>query len=90
MALSIKDEDTDRLVRRYARIHRTSYTRAINMAVAEALKREGHAEDSEERDRKARLFLAEVRKIQERVAALPMLDPRDPDEILYDADGLPK
>lgn len=34
--------------------------------------------------------LAFIAAIQDRVAALPVLDPRDPDEILYDEDGLPK
>ncbi|WP_132090137.1 type II toxin-antitoxin system VapB family antitoxin [Caulobacter sp. BK020] len=34
--------------------------------------------------------LALIAEIQARVAALPILDPRDPDEILYDEDGLPK
>lgn len=33
---------------------------------------------------------AEIAAIQARVAALPVLDPRHPDEMLYDEDGLPK
>ncbi len=90
MALSIKDEETDRLVRQYARLHRTSYTGAIKQAVTAALKREGAHPGESERERTAREFRERVREIQERVAALPTLDPRDPDEILYDEDGLPR
>ena len=87
MALSIKDEQTDRMVRQYARLHGTSYTSAIRRAVSEALEREGYPTD---RDKKASDFLAFVREIQAEVARLPSIDDRHPDEILYDADGLPK
>ena len=34
--------------------------------------------------------IAFVRELQERIARLPVLDPRDPDDMLYDEDGLPK
>lgn len=90
MALSIKDEGTDRLVRRYARLHRTSFTGAIRMAVGEALKREGHAVEETERERIAREFKAAVAEMHERVAKLPILDDRTPEEMLYDEDGIPK
>jgi antitoxin VapB len=87
MALSIKDESTDRLVRRYARLHGTSYTKAINRAVADALRREGQPvnDDEEEED-----FLTFVHRLQARVAKYPIIDPRDPDDILYDENGLPR
>jgi antitoxin VapB len=87
MALSIKDESTDRLVRRYARLHGTSYTKAINRAVADALRREGQPvnDDEEEED-----FLTFVHRLQARVAKHPIIDPRDPDDILYDENGLPR
>jgi len=90
MALSIKDEETDRLVRRYARLHDTSYTGAIKRAVSDALKREGQPVEETERERIARAFRDRVREAQQAYAALPTLDPRDLDEILYDEDGLPK
>lgn len=90
MALSIKDEQTDRLVRRYARLRGTSFTGAIRLAVSDALRREGEPVEEDERERRARAFRERVREIQERVAALPTLDPRHPDEILYDEDGLPR
>ena len=90
MALSIKDESTDRLVRRYAKLHRTSFTGAIKMAVGDALKREGQDVDETDRERVAREFKAAVAAMQERVAKLPILDARTPDEMLYDEDGIPK
>lgn len=90
MALSIKDESTDRLVRRYAKLHRTSFTGAIKMAVGDALKREGQDVDETDRERVAREFKAVIKEVQERVAKLPVLDPRTPDEMLYDEDGIPK
>jgi hypothetical protein len=89
MALSIKDEETDRLVRRYAQLRRISYTGAIKLAVSDALKREGAPLEAA---RVAQLdaFRAVVRDAQRTYAALPTLDPRDPDDILYNEDGLPK
>ncbi|MBC7667991.1 MAG: type II toxin-antitoxin system VapB family antitoxin [Gemmatimonadaceae bacterium] len=35
-------------------------------------------------------MLAAVAEIQARVRALPILDPRTPEDMLYDEDGLPK
>lgn len=82
MALSIKDEATDQLVRRYAALRKTNFTEAIRIAVGDALRRESGSED--EADRRRRL-----REIQDRVAAWPR-DPRTDDEIMgYDEHGLP-
>lgn len=86
MALSIKDEQTDRMVRQYARLHGTSYTGAIKRAVGDALEREGQPLD---RDRKAEDFRAFVKQIQAEIAAAPTLDSRPIDELLYDKEGLP-
>ncbi len=90
MALSIKDEGTDRLVRRYAQLHRTSYTGAIKMAVSDALRREGQPVEETEQERIARNFDAVVKEVQAAFRSAPVLDPRHPDDILYDEDGLPK
>jgi hypothetical protein len=89
MALSIKDERADRLVRRYAKLHNTTYTGAIIQTFSEALRREGVAEDDASEE-KAADFLAYVRDMQKRVAMLPVLDPQSADDLLYDEDGLPK
>ncbi|GAA0656743.1 antitoxin VapB [Sphingomonas insulae] len=37
-----------------------------------------------------RTWLDDVRQVQARIRTLPVLDPRSPDEILYDEDGLPR
>ena len=50
-------------------------------------------EERAERERQAAEFLEVVHGIQERVAAMPVLDPRSGEEIerdLYDEDGLPR
>ena len=83
MAISIKDAETDRLARALAAVTGESLTEAIRRALHERLERESH--------RPRRSIDAEVRRIQERVARLPTLDPRPADEILgYDEHGLPR
>ncbi|MGN6269963.1 MAG: type II toxin-antitoxin system VapB family antitoxin [Sphingomonas sp.] len=90
MALSIKDETTDRLVRRYARLHGTSYTKAVNRAVTEALRREGQPVNDDDEGAEED-FLTFIHNLQNRVARHPILDDRSPDEIIgYDEHGLPK
>lgn len=87
MALSIKDEQADKLVRRYAKLHNMTYTGAIIETFSDALRREGQLASDEAGGSD---FMALVRDVQRRVAALPMLDDRPADEILYDEDGLPQ
>ena len=83
MAISIKDPDTDRLARALSEATGESITEAIRRAIEERLERE--------RRRPGRQSLADgIRRIQERLAALPVLDSRAPDEIIgYDSHGLP-
>jgi antitoxin VapB len=82
MALSIKDPETDRLARALAAATGESLTEAIRRALEERLARETQ--------RSRRGFDAEIRRIQERVARLPVIDPRSAEEILgYDEHGLP-
>lgn len=83
MAISIKDPDTDRLARALSEETGESLTEAIRRAIEERLERE--------RNRAHRQSLAHgIRRIQERVAALPVLDSRSADEIIgYDDHGLP-
>jgi len=83
MALSIKDPETDRLARALAAATGESLTEAIRRALSDRLERESH--------RSGRGIGVEVRRIQERLARLPVLDPRSPDEIVgYDEQGLPR
>ncbi|HYD65673.1 type II toxin-antitoxin system VapB family antitoxin [Azospirillum sp.] len=78
MAIYLKDPAVDQLAREVARLEGTSITEAIGAALAE---------------RHAKLLAAReerLRRIDEclaRIRALPVLDPRHPDEMLYDEDG---
>ncbi|HUE87812.1 MAG TPA: type II toxin-antitoxin system VapB family antitoxin [Vicinamibacterales bacterium] len=84
MALSIKHDEADRLARALARETGESLTEAVVTALRERLGRV-------RRPRRARQLQAEIRAIQQRVAALPVLDTRSADEILdYDQHGLPR
>jgi len=84
VALSIKNPEADRLVRELAAVTKTSYTDVVLSALREKLAREtGRGRSS--------LLSQEIARIQHRVAQLPVLDPRTPDEILGYADsGVPR
>ena len=83
MALNIKDDRTDRLVRELAAETGESLTAAVTVAVRERLERLRGAVPREQRART-------VSRIAERCAARPELDARSADEILgYGPDGLP-
>jgi antitoxin VapB len=82
MAISIKDPETDRLARDLSRATGESLTEAIRRALEERLEREVRRRDQR--------LQAEVRRIQERVARLPVIDARPADAIIgYDEAGLP-
>ncbi|MEP7327000.1 MAG: type II toxin-antitoxin system VapB family antitoxin [Gemmatimonadota bacterium] len=83
MAISIKDPETDRLARALAAATGESLTDAIRNALRDRLARESQ--------RARRGIAPEVRRIQERLARLPVLDPRPADHIVgYDAHGVPE
>jgi antitoxin VapB len=83
MALSIKNPEAESLARELARITGESLTQAVTRAIRDRLVREtARGNDATLRE--------DIRRIQKRVAKLPVLDRREPDEILgYDANGLP-
>lgn len=82
MAISIKDPETDRLARELAAATGESLTDAIRNAIRDRLERESR--------RTYPGIVAKVRRVQERLARLPVLDPRTPDELLgYDEHGVP-
>ena len=84
MALSIKDPETDRLARALADATGESITEAIRRALEERLARET------DRISYARIQ-SDVRRVQERLESLPVLDARNPDELLgYDERGVPE
>lgn len=84
MAFSIKNEEADRLVRELADRTGEGITDVILEALREQLKRVS--------GRRSGLGLADdIARMQERIAALPVLDDRCDDEILgYDEAGIPK
>jgi antitoxin VapB len=85
MALSLKHPEADRLAREVADATGEGITEAVINALRERLER------LKKRRRHARPLSEELRAIGERVAAMPVLDRRSPDEILdYDERGLPR
>lgn len=83
MAISIKDPETDRLARALAAATGQSLTEAIREALRDRLERETQ--------RARRGITADVRRIQDRLARLPILDPRPSDDLVgYDSHGVPR
>ena len=82
MAIIIKDPETDRRARELAEATGESLTDAIRNALRDRLEREkGRAYPS---------IASKIRRVQERVARLPVLDPRPADELVeYDEHGVP-
>ena len=83
MPISIKDPETDRLARALAAATGESLTEAIRRALEDRLERA---------TRRSRVGIGvEIRRIQERLARLPVLDRRSADEIVgYDDHGVPR
>jgi antitoxin VapB len=85
MPLSIKDPDADRLARALAQRTGETLTEAVINALRERLERELRKQESIEN------LIDDVMEIGRHCAALPLLDPRGPGEILgYDKNGLPR
>jgi antitoxin VapB len=84
MALSIKNEDTERLARQVARETGESLTEAIQNALQERLERLTTR-------RRSHILAGQVEDLLRRVDALPPLDSRPDNEIMgYDEDGTPR
>ena len=84
MALSIKNDETERLVREVARATGESLTVAIQNALKERLLRL-------KRNRSGHIRTAKLNDILRRVDGLPTLDTRPEGEILgYDEQGVPR
>lgn len=84
MALNIKDQRADHLVRELAAETGESITTAVTVAVAERLERVRGTVPSDQR-------LKAIHRISAQSAELPVRDQRSADEILgYDPAGLPR
>ena len=83
MGLSIKNPETERLVRELAAQTGETVTRTITVAVQERLEALRQRGQGESRSREIDALVAQI-------ADLPVLDSRSPEEILgYDEQGLP-
>jgi antitoxin VapB len=85
MGLSIKNDETERLVRELARRKGVGVTTAIRMAVSNELANTPPPKKDPEK------ILAAVREIQERVRKLgpPRMTDAEIDAWMYDENGLP-
>ena len=84
MALSIKNDETERLARQVARETGESLTQAIQKALQERWERL-------KARRRSQVLVGQVEDLLRRVDALPNLDSRPEDEILgYDEHGEPR
>jgi len=84
MALSIKNDETERLARQVAQETGESLTEAIQTALQERWERL-------KARRRSQILASQVEDLLRRVDALPTLDSRPDDEILgYDAHGIPR
>lgn len=83
MSLNIKNEETHRRVRELAGLAGETMTQAVDRAVVERLDRLTRARNRTWRADK-------LLQIGRECAALPVLDERSPDDMLYDERGLPR
>jgi antitoxin VapB len=85
MGLSIKNDETERLVRELARRKGVGVTTAIRLAVTNELATTPTPEANDFEERWQR-----IREIQERAAKLPIINPEvNADDWMYDENGLP-
>ena len=81
--LNIKNPETRRLAQELSRLTGETVTEAVTTALRERL-------DREKRVRRRDGMAERLMTIGRRAASLPALDPRHPDDMLYDESGLPK
>jgi antitoxin VapB len=84
MALNIRNAEAERLAADLAALTGESKTQAVTEALKERLDRVVRGK------RKAESVTTRLNEIAKHCAALPVLDDRSPDEMLYDEKGLPK
>jgi antitoxin VapB len=80
----------DEALARETRIAAATAGKSVSRFIADMLK-ERVTPQAAGRDKRSREGIAEkLMEIGRRAASLPVLDPREPDDILYDEFGLPK
>lgn len=85
MALSIKDPETDALVRKLANARGTSFTGAVKLAVSNELGRDPKPQ------RRFEEVWAEIQDIQKRFAERDeLMTAKEIDAWMYDENGLPR
>ena len=89
MQLNIKNDEAYRLARELAERTGESLTVAVTTALRQRLDRERISDRERPRQRAERL--RRLQDVAKRFDALPVLDDREPDDIIgYDEAGLPK
>ena len=84
MALNIKSREAETLIRRVAALSGETLTGAVVTALRERL-------DRLEKRRSGRSLADQLDEIARRCAAMPILDPRSPEDIIgYDEHGVPR
>lgn len=84
MALNIRNRETETMAAELASLTGETKTEAVRLAVVERLERVRH-------QRRRRSLVDELNRIADHCSTLPVLDSRDPDQILgYEANGLPR
>ena len=83
MSLNIKNEETHRRAKQLARLAGETMTEAVDRAIAERLERIRRTSNKP-------ALVERLLEIGRECAALPVLDKRHPDDMLYDKRGLPK
>ena len=87
MALSIKNRETEELARELARITGKPITQAVTDELRRGVER---ARVIAMARPKPNDIAEQLMEIGRQASLLPVLDPRHPDEIMYDENGLPK
>ena len=75
MAIHIQDPETDRLARELSAVTGETITQAVNLALRDRLRAVAPAQSEAE-------YIERIEAIVSRLAKLPLLDTRTPDEII--------
>jgi antitoxin VapB len=80
----------DEALARETRIAAATAGKSVSRFIADLLKEQVVSGRTKSESRRKEGVAEKLVEIGRRAASLPVLDPRDPDEILYDEFGLPK